>query len=257
MRAHAELDALMPYVHLPVQSGSDRMSGGDEPQAHAPGLSRRHRALARRPRPISPSPRISSSASPARPKQDFRDTLSLVDEVGYRQRLLLHVFAAPGHAGRRHGGPGSAGRKSRAAAAAAGADHPPPARLQCRFRRPRRSTCCWKSPASSLGNWSASSPYLQAVQVMAPRSLIGEVVRVTVTEVGSNSLFGALADEDAPARRNLPQQELKEIPPCAHRIPRSRPPPLRKRRPPRRSCLRSRTTGWPPSCSANTDKTWR
>ena len=33
--AHGDLPALMPYVHLPVQSGSDRMSGGDEPQAYA------------------------------------------------------------------------------------------------------------------------------------------------------------------------------------------------------------------------------
>jgi hypothetical protein len=36
---------------------------------------------------------------------------------------------------------------------------------------------------------------LQAVQVIAPRSLIGRIARVTVTEVGSNSLFGALSGE--------------------------------------------------------------
>jgi tRNA-2-methylthio-N6-dimethylallyladenosine synthase len=40
------------------------------------------------------------------------------------------------------------------------------------------------------------SPYLQAVQVMAPAKLIGSVRHVTVTEVGSNSLFAALADEN-------------------------------------------------------------
>ena len=37
--AHADLPALMPYVHLPVQSGSDRILGGDEPQAYASRLS--------------------------------------------------------------------------------------------------------------------------------------------------------------------------------------------------------------------------
>jgi tRNA-2-methylthio-N6-dimethylallyladenosine synthase len=41
------------------------------------------------------------------------------------------------------------------------------------------------------------SPYLQPVQVEAPRSLIGEIASVTITEVASNSLFGALAREPA------------------------------------------------------------
>jgi tRNA-2-methylthio-N6-dimethylallyladenosine synthase len=37
------------------------------------------------------------------------------------------------------------------------------------------------------------SPYLQPVQVMAPQAMIGQIHAVTVTEVGSNSLFGMLA----------------------------------------------------------------
>ncbi|MGA8961063.1 MAG: hypothetical protein WB475_12735, partial [Pseudolabrys sp.] len=56
------------------------------------------------------------------------------------------------------------------------------------------SMCCLKSPANCL-QIVGRSPYLQAVHVMAPASLIGSVKRVTVTEVGSNSLFGTLADE--------------------------------------------------------------
>ena len=66
--AHGDLPALMPYVHLPVQSGSDRILAA---------MNRRHTRqdyldviarLARRAAPISPSPPISSSAFRARRK---------------------------------------------------------------------------------------------------------------------------------------------------------------------------------------------
>jgi tRNA-2-methylthio-N6-dimethylallyladenosine synthase len=56
-----------------------------------------------------------------------------------------------------------------------------------------------EKPGRLPGQLVGKSPYLQAVQVMAPRSAIGQIARVTVTEVGSNSLFGALAEhEDTP-----------------------------------------------------------
>ena len=42
-------------------------------------------------------------------------------------------------------------------------------------------------------SWSAVRRILQPVQVDAPASLIGEIAAVTVTEIASNSLFGALA----------------------------------------------------------------
>ena len=41
------------------------------------------------------------------------------------------------------------------------------------------------------------SPYLQPVQIEAPASLIGEIAAVTITEVASNSLFGALTQQPA------------------------------------------------------------
>jgi tRNA-2-methylthio-N6-dimethylallyladenosine synthase len=51
-----------------------------------------------------------------------------------------------------------------------------------------------EKPGRLSGQLTGKSPYLQAVQVMAPRSLIGTVVPVTVTGTGSNSLFGELVD---------------------------------------------------------------
>jgi tRNA-2-methylthio-N6-dimethylallyladenosine synthase len=57
-----------------------------------------------------------------------------------------------------------------------------------------------EKPGKLAGQLAGRSPYLQPVQVMAPASLIGEIVPVTVTDIGTNSLFGALpAQKRAPA----------------------------------------------------------
>ena len=47
-----------------------------------------------------------------------------------------------------------------------------------------------EKPGRLPGQLVGRSPYLQTVQVMAPRSLIGTVVPVAVTDVGTNTLFG-------------------------------------------------------------------
>ena len=56
-----------------------------------------------------------------------------------------------------------------------------------------------EKPGRLTGQLAGKSPYLQAVQVMAPAALLGRVVPVTVTEIGSNSLFGELAEGSAAA----------------------------------------------------------
>src|SRR5204862_2008879 len=80
--AHRDLDALMPYLHLPVQSGSDRILDA---------MNRRHtRAdylkLVGRIRRARPDIALASDfivGFPGESDADFADTLSLVDEVGY------------------------------------------------------------------------------------------------------------------------------------------------------------------------------
>ena len=49
-----------------------------------------------------------------------------------------------------------------------------------------------EKPGRLLGQLVGRSPYLQAVQVMAPHNMMGSIEGVTITEVGSNSLFGIL-----------------------------------------------------------------
>ena len=55
----------------------------------------------------------------------------------------------------------------------------------------------FERPGRHSGQIVGRSPYLQPVQIEAPASLIGEIAAVTITEVASNSLFGALAQEPA------------------------------------------------------------
>jgi tRNA-2-methylthio-N6-dimethylallyladenosine synthase len=52
-----------------------------------------------------------------------------------------------------------------------------------------------EKPGRLSGQLAGRSPYLQTVLVMAPKSLIGEMVSVTVTELGTNTLFGVLAGQ--------------------------------------------------------------
>ena len=142
--AHAELPELMPYVHLPVQSGSDRILAA---------MNRKHTrdeylAVIERLRAARPDLALSSDfivGFPGETEDDFRDTLALIEDVGYAGAYSFMYSPRARHAGRRPRGPGSGGGEIRAAAAAAGADHPPAARLQRRLRRPHRRRAARKA----------------------------------------------------------------------------------------------------------------
>ncbi len=193
VRAHAELEALMPYVHLPVQSGSDRiLAAMNRKHTRRDYLDAIARLRAGRGDLAFTSDFI--VGFPGETEQDFRDTLALVDEVGYASAFSFMYSPRPG-------------------TPAADMDEQVPQeekaerlqRLQALITRRQRAfnagfagralDVLLEKPGKLPGQLVGRSPYLQAVQVMAPQALIGEVVRVTVTEVGSNSLFGALVDE--------------------------------------------------------------
>jgi tRNA-2-methylthio-N6-dimethylallyladenosine synthase len=52
-----------------------------------------------------------------------------------------------------------------------------------------------EKPGKLPGQLVGRTPYLQAVQVMAPRSAIGSLVQVTITDLGTNTLFGTIAQQ--------------------------------------------------------------
>jgi tRNA-2-methylthio-N6-dimethylallyladenosine synthase len=193
LAAHAELPALMPYVHLPVQSGSDRILSA---------MNRRHTrrdyldviASLRAARADLAFTSDFIVGFPGETETDFQATLTLVEEVGFAGAFSFMYSARPG------------------TPAAEMSDQVPPEekserlqRLQAVITRHQRNfnagfagrtiDVLLEKPGRLSGQLVGRSPYLQAVQVMAPKKLIGSIERVTVIEVGSNSLFGSLENQ--------------------------------------------------------------
>ncbi len=93
--AHGELDALMPYVHLPVQSGSDRILEAMNRRHTRARLSRRDRRL----RAARDDLAFTSDfivGFPGESEDDFRDTLTLVDEAGLAGAYSFMYSPRPG-----------------------------------------------------------------------------------------------------------------------------------------------------------------
>lgn len=189
--AHRGLPKLMPQLHLPVQSGSDRILAA---------MNRRHglaeyRDVVARLRAARGDLALTSDfivGFPGETEDDFAQTLGLVDEIGYAGAFSFKYSPRPGT-------PGAALRNQvdedvkaeRLARLQAAID-----RQQERFNRRclgRTLTVLFEKPGRRAGQLVGRSPYLQPVQVTAPAALIGEIAAVTITGVGSNSLFGELA----------------------------------------------------------------
>src|SRR5207302_5018164 len=93
--AHRDVPALMPYIHLPVQSGSDRVLAA---------MNRRHtvdayRRVVARLRLAKPDLAFSSDfivGFPSESDEDFRATLDLVDEIGFAQAYSFKYSQRPG-----------------------------------------------------------------------------------------------------------------------------------------------------------------
>ena len=118
--AHRDLPTLMPYLHLPVQAGSDRI---------LKAMNRKHTAadylrLIERIRAARPDIAMSGDfivGFPGETRRRFRGDAGARARGRLRAGLLVQILAAPRHAGRRHEGPGRRSGEGRAAAAPAGA----------------------------------------------------------------------------------------------------------------------------------------
>ncbi|HMK69430.1 MAG TPA: tRNA (N6-isopentenyl adenosine(37)-C2)-methylthiotransferase MiaB [Xanthobacteraceae bacterium] len=195
--AHRELRQLMPQLHLPVQSGSDRILAA---------MNRRHTradyldAVARL-RQARPDIALTSDfivGFPGETDDDFAATLSFVAEVGYSGAFSFKYSPRPGTpAAEMETQVEEDVKLHRLHRLQVLID-----RQQAAFNRRclgRTFSVLFERPGRHSGQLVGRSPYLQPVQVKAPASLIGEIAAVTITEVASNSLFGALAA--APARQ--------------------------------------------------------
>ncbi|MEZ5786419.1 MAG: tRNA (N6-isopentenyl adenosine(37)-C2)-methylthiotransferase MiaB [Xanthobacteraceae bacterium] len=189
--AHRDLAALMPQLHLPVQSGADRILAA---------MNRRHtsadyRAVIDRLRAARPDIALTSDfivGFPGESEADFADTLKLVEAIGYAGAFSFKYSPRPGT---------PAADRADQVAEEAKADRL--ARLQQAIDRDatafnqtllgRAVDVLFEKNGRRSGQLIGRSPYLQPVQVMAPTSFLGEIAPVRITALGTNSLFGMLA----------------------------------------------------------------
>jgi len=193
--AHRDLPKLMPQLHLPVQSGSDRILAA---------MNRRHtRAdylrIVERLRRACPALALTSDfivGFPAEMEEDFAATLDLVADVGFSGAFSFKYSPRPGTPGAEMTGQIDEAIKSeRLQRLQQAIDE-----SQAKFNRSclgRTFEVLFERGGRHAGQLVGRSPYLQPVQATAPESLIGEMAAVTITEIGSNSLFGTLADRVA------------------------------------------------------------
>jgi len=193
--AHRDLPALMPQLHLPIQSGSDRILAA---------MNRRHSradymALVARLFDARPDLALTSDfivGFPGETEADFAETLGLVGEIGFSGAFSFKYSPRPGTPGAGMDDQVDEAAKSERLQRLQQAID----RSQASFNRKcvgRTVSVLFERPGRYSGQIVGRSPYLQPVQIEAPSSLIGAIAPVTITEVASNSLFGALIQEPA------------------------------------------------------------
>jgi len=189
--AHRDLETLMPYLHLPVQAGSDRV---------LKAMNRRHTAsdylrLIKRIRAARPDIALSGDfivGFPGETEADFQATLELVRTVRYAQAFSFKYSKRPGTPG-----------------AEMDDQVPEPdkddrlQRLQAMLLQHQREFAASlvgreidlliEKPGRERGQQVGRSPWLQPVIVDEKAGEIGDIVKVRITRAGSHSLHAAAA----------------------------------------------------------------
>jgi tRNA-2-methylthio-N6-dimethylallyladenosine synthase len=197
--AHGENAKLMPYLHLPVQAGSNKILRA---------MNRKHTAaeylaLVQRFRDVRPDLALSSDfivGFPGETDDDFDATMALIDEVKYAQAYSFKYSPRPG------------------TPAAEEADQVDEAvkdvrlqRLKTRLTEHQRAfndaqidrvlPVLFEKPSKKAGQMSGRSPYIQTVHVDMDEAMMsavrGRILPVKITTAFNNSLAGHLVDEDA------------------------------------------------------------
>jgi tRNA-2-methylthio-N6-dimethylallyladenosine synthase len=189
--AHRDLDFLMPYLHLPVQSGSD---------AILKAMNRKHTAaeylaLIDRIKTARPDMALSGDfivGFPGETDQDFEDTLSIIRAVGYASAYSFKYSTRPGTPGASLGNQVAEEVKAERLA-----------RLQALVTSQtndfhasmvgRTLPVLIERVGRMRGQVGGRSPYLQAVHLEGSTDLIGAIHQVEITGVMTNSLTGRLA----------------------------------------------------------------
>jgi tRNA-2-methylthio-N6-dimethylallyladenosine synthase len=188
--AHRDVPQLMPFVHLPVQSGADGVLAA---------MNRRHtadayRRIVDRLRSARTDLALSSDfivGFPGESEEDFVATLDLANEVGFAQAFSFKYSRRPGTPAASAAGQVPESVKADRLAVLQ--------RLLKRQQRDFNEACVGQvmpvlleRPGRHEGQLVGRSPYLQSVHVAAPGRL-GEIVTVLISGASTNSLSGSLA----------------------------------------------------------------
>jgi len=188
--AHRDVATLMPFVHLPLQSGSDRILAA---------MNRRHsfdayRRIVDRLRAARSDIALSSDfivGYPGEGDAEFEATLAAVGEIGYAQAFSFKYSPRPGT-------PAAAltcqvpelVKADRLSALRARLDG-----QQKAFNAAlvdAKVPVLFEGPGRHPGQLVGRSPYLQAVHVAAPPHMVGRLAAVRIEVAGANSLAGRL-----------------------------------------------------------------
>jgi tRNA-2-methylthio-N6-dimethylallyladenosine synthase len=185
--AHGDEAKLMPYLHLPVQSGSDRI---------LKAMNRKHTAehylqLVGRIRTARPDILLSSDfivGFPGETDADFEDTLALIRAVGFGAAFSFRYSPRPGT---------PAAEKPAVDAATADARLQ---LLQALITDQQRAAqqamvgqevgVLYEKPGRMPGQMVGKSDHLHAVHVTDTAGTPGELIRVRIVESSTNSLAG-------------------------------------------------------------------
>ncbi|HEY6869260.1 MAG TPA: tRNA (N6-isopentenyl adenosine(37)-C2)-methylthiotransferase MiaB [Novosphingobium sp.] len=185
--AHGEIAKLMPFLHLPVQAGSDRVLRA---------MNRSHTVdsylkILDRVRAVRPDIALSGDfivGFPGETDAEFEETLKLVDTVGYAQCFSFKYSPRPGTPAATMDGqitPAVMDERLQRLQAALGRD-------QHAFNRAslgRRCTVLIERRGKLPGQWLGKSPWLQSVHFDG-EAAIGDLVEVELVHAGPNSLHG-------------------------------------------------------------------
>jgi tRNA-2-methylthio-N6-dimethylallyladenosine synthase len=190
--AHGEVAKLMPFLHLPVQSGSDRI---------LKAMNRSHSAqsyldILEQMRKVRPDIALSGDfivGFPGETDQDFEETLQIVRDANYSQAFSFKYSPRPG-------------------TPAAGMDEQiAPEVMDERLQRlqallneqqyafnqqtvGRTTDILLERQGKLEGQLIGKTPWLQSVHIISPDLQIGDLVDVEITQAGPNSLTGQIKE---------------------------------------------------------------
>ncbi len=188
--AHAHVDKLMPYLHLPFQAGADRILAA---------MNRKHtaddyRALVRRIRDVRPDIALSTDVIvgfPGETESEFQQTLDLISDVGFAQAYTFKYSPRPGT---------PAAKIDNQVSEAVKTDRLVRLQALLEIEHAKFNAGCvgrmvpvlFEKTGRQTGQIIGRSPYLQHVSALGTADLVGQIRTVSISSASSYSLAGVV-----------------------------------------------------------------